>query len=226
MDNINWLWGIVGNWVAEWTYPYIKGATAFVGGFVMAWAKSRNWPKATPLLYGLVTSVCLYTLLGGFGSFSSQREDAEELRQQMEQRKHAMVNDEILRLRRELFRIPRPCMVKVTAPQENMPLRLQLLSEVRNSRIPYLNRSEKIIAECEVIEDEKDTNPNLYPDQPNPAPPGIIIIHTSPSQSEVAEFLALLFRQQTGFKVRSGTVMPPSSPEHLIYIQIGPGNLR
>lgn len=61
MDTHAWVAGLLQKLLADLLRPVI-----ITGGMVvMAWLKSKDWRWVTPLLYSLVTGVCLYIFLYG-----------------------------------------------------------------------------------------------------------------------------------------------------------------
>jgi hypothetical protein len=62
MDIISWVEGVLQKLSADLLKPLVLA----VGAAMIAWARSRDWHGATPLLDALVAGVCLYVLIYGF----------------------------------------------------------------------------------------------------------------------------------------------------------------
>lgn len=179
-----------------------------------------------------VTLVVLYTLVqtqeqfAVFSSLSISRTPREDVPLQRWDRELVDVDYDLRVLQDVFLRIPHPCAIKVTAPSENKTFRQRVLMAASQAEIQYLNRpSERVITTCRVIEDAKDTDPDSYVDQLTFAPPGIVIVNTAASRNETAEFIVEKLKL-CGFKARSGTTLPPDSPEGIIYFQVGTGQLH
>jgi len=122
-------------------------------------------------------------------------------------------------LHHDFLRIPRPCVFKVVAPQDDEGPRSQLVSAIMNAQVQFLNRpNEMLIATCQIVDEEKDRNVLLY--GPHEFPSSGITIHTSQGNIETREFLAEVFRSQS-IEVTGDSQLPADSPANLIYIEFG-----
>jgi hypothetical protein len=121
-------------------------------------------------------------------------------------------------LGKDMLGIPRPCAVKIAAPPELLGYRNQLRSVVADSSVRLFNFNTFIIPVCSILDDERDANPNLY--APHQYPEMGITIHTSPTQTAPGDYLSAIFRSQ-GIRISQDQVLPPNSPDYLIYIEFG-----
>jgi hypothetical protein len=122
-------------------------------------------------------------------------------------------------LSRDFLPLPRPCMFKLVAPKALAPVRDQLVSAAMNSSVPNMeNSGGNIIQPCEVEDERKDRNPELYGRRDFPS--AGMVIHTSDKNITTRTYLAALFGSQS-IPVTGDSILPSGSPENLIYIEIG-----
>jgi hypothetical protein len=110
--------------------------------------------------------------------------------------------------------------MKIVAPQESAIERGQLVSIAINAQVIGIPNAPAApsIPPCQIIDEKKDRMPLLY--GPHEFPQTGITIHTSQDNVAAREFLAAIFRSQ-GISVIGDSVLPPSSPASLVYLEIG-----
>jgi hypothetical protein len=122
-------------------------------------------------------------------------------------------------LSRDLLSLPRPCTLKLIAPKPLIPVRDQLVSAAANSTVPSVESGEADkIARCDVIDEQEDQHPELYGRRDFPSVG--MVIHTSEKNIGARKYLAALFGSQST-PIAGDSILPPGSPDNLIYIEIG-----
>jgi hypothetical protein len=113
--------------------------------------------------------------------------------------------------------IKQPCVLKISAVQEQMELR-KVLIQIATERIA----TEKVV--CTIVEDQADQIPKLR-DMDAEAPPstGMAIRWDSGTQPQ-GELIAEWF-ENIGFIVHRGSALPSKSASTEIWIDIGSGYL-
>jgi hypothetical protein len=122
-------------------------------------------------------------------------------------------------LKHDFLSLPRPCVMKVTAPQQLQIVRSQIVGQAMNSFVSTVDGyGNWVIPACTIVDYQQDQRPELYGHSDFPAVG--IVIHTSDKNLKVREFLAELFRGQS-IPVAGDSTLPPGSPDAVIYIEIG-----
>lgn len=226
---------------------WILGSVFVVSSVVMWWAiavnreqvkfdsESNVADQSSPLkskvglqfLYGFMTATFLFALFFfALGMPVPVPSREEERFQYLGQHPPLwFTEDQFSRLQWDFLSLPRPCIFKITAPLEHVPLRGDLRELASLSFVNRLGRrNEFIIEPCKVISDRMDDDPKLYMDQVNYPPSGFIEVSAAPSNSEAAKFLIEALQKRAGLSlVRPGTELPSGSLENLIHIKIGTG---
>lgn len=79
-----------------------------------------------------------------------------------------------LNLRHDFLSLPRPCVMKITAPQQLQHARGQLVGQAINSFVFNVDGyGHWIISPCVMIDQEEDEHPELYGHQVRPATPAL-----------------------------------------------------
>ncbi len=108
-----------------------------------------------------------------------------------------------------------PCKVKITAPEDRGLLRNEIKSFLEHTMV-----------KCEIVDDERDSRPDLYANPyasptPTSLPNGVTIHRPENSQNGIHLQQAL---NSTGLKVRPLFAFPPNVPTDVIWIEIGKGS--
>jgi hypothetical protein len=112
-----------------------------------------------------------------------------------------------------LHKIAKPCQYKVTAP----------LNQYRMLRNNIVNIFHNTNAQCDLIDDARDSNPEPYIDprfaSPTPALPLGVIVHASPNSDNAKNILIVL--SNMGLNIRENFAPVPNLPSDIIWIEIG-----
>ncbi len=116
----------------------------------------------------------------------------------------------------ELNRVAQtPCRVKITVPEDRGLLRNEIKSFLEHTMV-----------KCEIVDDERDSRPDLYANpyaSPTPtAPPNGVTIHRLENSQNGIHLQQAL--NSTGLKVRPLFAFPPNVPTDVIWIEIGKGS--
>jgi hypothetical protein len=117
-----------------------------------------------------------------------------------------------IQLAQILEAFPKPCLIKLTGPHNTELFRTidWVIAYGRSDMQPI----------CSRLED--NPIPNADEQLPKRAPDGELIVHWSPPNKQ-AEKLALFFIG-VGLKTSSSHILPPRSPDNLVWIDIGSGS--
>jgi hypothetical protein len=119
----------------------------------------------------------------------------------------------------DFLSLPRPCVMKIMAPPDLQFVRDQLVGRAMNAFVPTTDGyGNWVIPPCSIVNEQEDRHPELYGHHDFPAVG--MAIHTSDNNLKARKFLAELFRSQS-IPVSGDSMLPPGSPENLIYIEIG-----
>jgi hypothetical protein len=117
-----------------------------------------------------------------------------------------------IQLAQTLESLPKPCLIKLTGPHNTE------LFRTIDWVIAYGHGDMQPI--CSRVED--NPIPNADEQLPKRAPDGELIVHWNQLNKQV-EKLALFFIG-VGLKTSSSHILPPRSPDNLVWIDIGPGS--